>query len=189
MKKILIIILTALLFASCLFNDKDSKDSDKYPSFGDEIEVTINGLSFDSMEPFMSPDGRYLFFNSLNSGGDTKLFYAAKVNDSTFNFAGEIQGANQETIPHLDTVPDMDSNGNFYWTSTRNYPAELNNLFRGTFNSGTVSDIERVQGNFNMGIPGWLIYVLQSGVIPRQSSQSLRFYFQQILQAILKRQH
>ncbi len=62
MKKILIIILTALLFASCLFNDKDSKDSDKYPSFGDEIEVTINGLSFDSMEPFMSPDGRYLFF-------------------------------------------------------------------------------------------------------------------------------
>ncbi len=51
----------------------------------------------------------------------------------------------------------MDINGNFYWTSTRNYPTELNNLFHGTFSAGNVNNIERVQGDFNMNSPGWLI--------------------------------
>ena len=55
-----------------------------YPSFGLEIDVTINGLSFDAMEPFISADGNYLFFNNKNDGIDTKLFYATKINDSTF---------------------------------------------------------------------------------------------------------
>jgi len=48
--------------------------SQTYPSYGQEIDVTINGLSFDAMEPFVSPDGSTLFFNNLNSGGNTKLF-------------------------------------------------------------------------------------------------------------------
>ena len=142
---------------SCSSNDNDINTTPTYPSFGAEIEVTINGLSFDAMEPFMSPDGNYLFFNNLNDGINTKLYYATKVNDSTFNYAGELLGANQTTSPQLDAVADMDSSGNFYWTSTRNYPAELNNLFHGTFNAGTVSNIARVQGDFNMNTPGWLV--------------------------------
>ncbi|WP_296381439.1 hypothetical protein [Winogradskyella sp.] len=128
-----------------------------YPSFGSEINVTINGLSFDAMEPFLSPDGNYLFFNNLNDGENTKLYYATRVNDSTFNYIGELVGTNQTTAPHLDAVADMDVNGNFYWTSTRNYPTELNNLFHGTFNNGTISNIERVQGDFNRNTPGWLV--------------------------------
>ena len=51
----------------------------------------------------------------------------------------------------------MNFNGNFYWTSTRNYPNELNTLFRGNFSLGTVNDIGRVQGDFNMNTAGWLI--------------------------------
>ena len=51
----------------------------------------------------------------------------------------------------------MDANGNFYWTSTRDYPAELDNLFYGVFNAGKVTGIARVRGDFNMNIPGWLI--------------------------------
>jgi len=128
-----------------------------YPSFSAEVEVTINGLSFDAMEPFLSPNGNYLFFNNLNDGENTKLYYATKVNDSTFNYVGELIGPNQTATPHLDAVADMDANGNFYWTSTRNYPAELNNLFRGTFSDGKVSDVERVNGDFNKNTPGWLI--------------------------------
>jgi len=146
-----------LLFMSCSSNDNDINNSQIYPSFGSEIDVTINGLSFDAMEPFISSDGTYLFFNNLNDGINTKLYYATKINDSTFNYVGELIGTNQTTTPHLDAVADMDSNGNFYWTSTRNYPAELNNLFHGTFNAGNVNNIERVQGDFNMNIPGWLV--------------------------------
>ena len=156
-KAIFKILFISLIINSCSSNDSDNTESLPYPSFGSEIEVTINGLSFDAMEPFVSPNGNYLFFNNLNDGINTKLYYATKSNDSTFNYVGELIGTNQTTIPHLDAVADMDSNGNFYWTSTRNYPTELENLFHGSFNAGSVSDIERVQGDFNMNIPGWLV--------------------------------
>ncbi len=151
------IIFVSLLIMSCSSNDNDINTSQIYPTFGSEIEVTINGLSFDAMEPFLSPNSNYLFFNNINDGINTKLYYATRVNDSTFNYVGELIGANQTTTPHLDAVADLDADGNFYWTSTRNYPTELNNLFRGTFSNGNVSDIARVQGDFNMNIPGWLI--------------------------------
>tara|TARA_R110000868_G_scaffold4211_3_gene26443 strand:- start:7814 stop:8746 length:933 start_codon:yes stop_codon:yes gene_type:complete len=156
-KVLFINTLATLLIISCSSNDNDNAESITYPSFTSEIEVTIIGLSFDAMEPFVSPNGNYLFFNNLNDGINTKLYYATKTNDSTFNYIGEITGTNQVTTPHLDAVADMDSNDNFYWTSTRNYPNELNNLFHGTFSTGNVSEIERVQGDFNMNIPGWLV--------------------------------
>ena len=155
-KSIYIVSLVLLFIFSCSSNDNDNSQT-IYPEFGSEIEVIINGLSFDAMEPFISPNGNYLFFNNLNDGIYTKLYYATKINDSTFNYIGELTGANQTTLPHLDAVADMDDNGNFYWTSTRDYPNELNNLFHGTFSAGNINDIERVQGDFNMNTPGWLI--------------------------------
>ena len=127
------------------------------PSFGPETDVSILGLTFDAMEPFVSPDGNILFFNNLNDGVNTKLYYASKVTDSTFNYIGELNGANQIAPPHLDAVPDMDSSLNFYWTSTRNYPFELNNLFHGKFDAGNITSIGRVNGNFNKNTLGWLV--------------------------------
>ena len=131
--------------------------SQTYPSYGPEIDVTINGLTVDAMEPFISDDENYLFFNNLNSGGTTKLFYATKVTDSTFNYVGELNGTNQLMQPYLDGVADMDSTNNFYWTSTRDYPTDLDNLFYGKFNAGNVTKIGRVRGNFNKNILGWLV--------------------------------
>ncbi len=128
-----------------------------YPSYGPEIPVTISGLSFDAMEPFISSDEKYIIFNNLNDGINTKLFYATKVNDSTFSFAGELVGANQLTPPQLDAVADMDSLNNFYWTSLRAYPEEFDNLFRGKFNQGSVSNTGRLRGDFYIYSPGWLI--------------------------------
>ena len=158
-----IVILLSSTISSCSSNDEVTTTDDivdteiVYPSYGAAIDVTINGLSFDAMEPFISPNGNYLFFNSLNDGIETKLYYATKVNDSTFTFVGELSGANQTSSPQLDAVADMDVLGNFYWTSTRDYPSELNNLFQGVFNAGSITDIGRVQGDFNKNIPGWLV--------------------------------
>ena len=157
MKKCLLQLLSAFLVVSCSSSNEDIQNTYTYPTFGSEINVTINGLSFDAMEPFISSDGNYLFFNNKNDGINTKLFYATRVDDSTFTFVGEISGTNQTIQPHLDAVADMDASGNFYWTSTRDYPSELDNLFYGTFNSGVVSNIGRLQGDFNLNTPGWLI--------------------------------
>lgn len=159
MKIISILTVTSIfvLNISCSKSNKESSQSPKYPSFGPEIDVDIVGLSFDAMEPFIAPDGSYLFFNNVNDGVNTKLFYANKTNNTTFTYAGELIGTNQTTAPHLDAVADLDAQGNFYWTSTRNYPAELDNLFHGTFDAGNVVNIERVRGDFNMNRPGWLV--------------------------------
>lgn len=148
--------LTLLLSIISTFSFSSLK-SQVYPSFGPEIDVTITGLTFDAMEPFISTDGNTLFFNNLNDGVNTKLYYATKINDSTFTFVGEVIGANQLTNPQLDAVADMDENNQFYWTSTRDYPAELDNLFYGTYTNGIISDSGRVHGDFNMNTPGWLI--------------------------------
>ena len=135
MKALFKITFASILIISCSSHGNDINNAQIYPSFSSEVGVTINNLSFDAMEPFVSPNGNYLFFNNLNDGINTKLYYATKVNDSTFNYVGELMGTNQTTPPHLDAVADMDANGDFYWTSTRNYPSELNNLFHGTFSS------------------------------------------------------
>lgn len=157
MKKNIVLVFLFLFISSCSTTNNEINQTVVYPSFGSEMDVNIVGLSFDAMEPFLSPDGNYLFFNNINDGITTKLYYATKINNSTFTFVGELGGTNQISTPHLDAVADMDSHNNFYWTSTRNYPTELNNLFHGTFNSGNVMNINRVQGDFNMNIPGWLV--------------------------------
>ncbi|WP_445383057.1 hypothetical protein [Robiginitalea sp. IMCC43444] len=146
-----------ILGISCASDDKNTGENFNFPSFGAERVVSINGLTFDAMEPFISPDGTYLLFNNLNDGTNTRLYYAVRVNDSVFDFAGELNGPNQTNPPHLDAVPDLDADGNFYWTSTRNYPAELNNLFRGSFTNGVVNNIGRVQGDFYKNTSGWLV--------------------------------
>lgn len=125
--------LLGILFSILVIAGLHSQD---YPHFGLEKSVSIVGLTFDAMEPFISPDGKILFFNNLNDGINTKLFYSERTNDSTFTFKGEVDGANQSIPPHLDAVADLDLENNFYWTSTRQYPTELDNLFHGVYENG-----------------------------------------------------
>jgi hypothetical protein len=127
------------------------------PTFGPEVKVTISGLNFDAMEPFISSDGNTMFFNSLNSGGNTNLYFASRLNDSTFTFEGLVQGCYDSSANHLDGVASLDSLSNFYWVSLRNYPVSYENLHKGNYNAGSVSNIGRVYGDFNIYSPGWLI--------------------------------
>lgn len=150
-------VLFAFLMLSTLACSSDDIEKAFAISYGPEIDVIVNGLTFEAMEPFISADGNYLFFNNKNDGITTKLFYATRIDDKTFTYVGELNGTNQANTPYLDAVADMDVNENFYWTSTRDYPSELNNLFHGMFNAGNVTNIGRVNGDFNKNIPGWLV--------------------------------
>jgi len=127
------------------------------PYFGNEIPVTINNYSLDAMEPFISADGNAIFFNSLNDGNTTSLYYAAKVNDSTFNFAGAVPVVNQTVTPRLDAVPSVDTSNNFYWVSTRDYPGNFDNLHRIRFLQVGYTNFGRVYGNIYIYSPGWII--------------------------------
>lgn len=127
------------------------------PTYGNEKAVTIIGLTFDAMEPHLSTDGNALFFNSINDGTTTSLYYAAKVNDTTFNFIGPVPVVNQTITPHLDAVASLDSANNFYWISTRNWPSVIENVQRIRFLSSSYTNYGKVYGNFYINAPGWLI--------------------------------
>lgn len=131
--------------------------SQAYPQFGDEKKVTIVGLTHDAMEPFLSADEQILFFNSLNSGGNTNLYYATRVNDTTFNYVGLVGNAFDPSPSHLDGVPSLDMNNRFFWVSLRDYPTIYENLLNSNYSGGSVSDIKHTYGDFNVYLPGWLI--------------------------------
>lgn len=128
-----------------------------YPSFGPEIKVTINGLTFDAMEPFISSDETTLFFNSINSGGNTNLYYATRINDSTFNYIGLVNGTYDPSPSHLDAVASLDSLNKFFWVSLRGYPSSFDNLHQGVYTAGNVNSIHRIHGSIYVYSPGWLI--------------------------------
>src|SRR5271156_5547553 len=55
-----------------------------FGTFTNPEPVTIQGYTGDAMEPFVSLDGNYLFFNSSNSppaGTYTTLYYATSTDD------------------------------------------------------------------------------------------------------------
>src|ERR1039457_3593429 len=110
LKKIYLFLLILLGGLSCF--------SQSYPIFGKEFKVTIIGDTVpDAMEPFISPDGNTLFFNSINNGTTTTLYYSTKINDSTFTFIGPLTGASLTTPPHLDAVASLDSANRFFWVT------------------------------------------------------------------------
>jgi hypothetical protein len=145
-----------ILIISCEKDNEGPEIPAIYPEFTEEVEVVINGYSKDAMEPFISKDGTFLFFNSLNDGDSTSLYYATRINDTVFNFEGEIEGVNGP-VPHLDAVASKDINNVFYFVSTRNYPDVFENFRTGKFDNGVVTDVRCVMGNFYIYEPGWII--------------------------------
>lgn len=121
-----------------------------------ERPVTIIGYSGDAMEPFISGDGQTMFFNSLNDGVNTSIYHASRINDTTFQHEGVVLNVNQPS-PHLDAVVSMDQHANFYWVSLRDYPNVYQNLMRGTYTNGVVTNISHVYGDFYVNAPGWLV--------------------------------
>src|SRR5262245_21780122 len=59
-----------------------------YTAFTNPERVTIAGYGADAMEPFVSRDGVYLFFNT--SGANKDILYAALINATTAQFQGPI---------------------------------------------------------------------------------------------------
>ena len=153
---LLTLLLVITLVGACANDTMVDLPSAKI-TYSNPVQITINGYTNDAMEPFISPDGNTLFFNSINDGNNTKIYYATKVNNTTFAFEGELDGANESQAAQLNAVADLDALNNFYWTSVRDYPAKTDNLHHGIYTNGAVYDMGRVQGDFYNLQPGWLV--------------------------------
>lgn len=128
-------LLPAAVFGSCVAS---------FGEFSDPRRVILEGYEGDAMEPFISHDGHYLFFNNRNDPRvNTNLYYAERIDDMHFRFRGEVRGVNS---PALDAVASMDNNNEFYFVSTRDYAATLATLFYGHFSNGAVDSVAHVPG-------------------------------------------
>jgi Tol biopolymer transport system component len=106
--------------------------------------VTILGYSDHAMEPFISRDGKYLFFNNSNDPAvDTNLHWAERIDDLNFQYKGEIGGVNTAA---LEGVASMDRNGVFYFISTRSYDQTSSTIYRSTFDNGTLNAVDLAPG-------------------------------------------
>ncbi len=129
--------------------------------FTNPERVTIENYDRDAMEPFVSLDGNFLFFNDSNNpppGTFTKLYYATRMDDLHFQFQGEIGGVNTTA---LSAVASMDTNNKFYFVSNRSYPQTFSTIYWADFFNGSVSNVALVPGiskrklgdvNFDAGI-------------------------------------
>ncbi|MGO9452601.1 MAG: hypothetical protein ACLQDV_16410 [Candidatus Binataceae bacterium] len=116
----------------------------KAMAFANPQAVTIVGYSRDAMEPFLTRDGNFLFFNNSNDPSiDTNLFRASKVDDLTFRYQGEIGGVNSTA---LDAVASMDLNHTFYFISTRSYSTTASTIYWGSYAKGAVKGVALVPG-------------------------------------------
>lgn len=114
------------------------------PGFGTPERVTLRGYDGDAMEPFLTRDGRYLLFNNRNDPAvDTNLHAARRIDDLTFDWIGELAGANSRV---LDGVPSTDDRGDLYFVSMRSYGDTLSTVYRARFADGTVSGVDVVDG-------------------------------------------
>lgn len=118
------------------------------------VTVTIEGYAGHAMEPFLSRDGQWLFFNNRNQPQDqTDIHLAERISDTRYRYVGLLSGANST---ELDGVPSMDRNGVFVFVSPRAYDSSRNTLWQGWFQDGQITDVRELAGTFSRQEPLWL---------------------------------
>lgn len=148
--KILGTVLTSLFFISC--SDDDEAPNLHVNNFANPVEIEILGYTGSAMEPFISEDGQYLFFNNPSEGtlnGD--LHYAIVSGGNSFDYQGLIQGVNSIDF---EGAPSMDASGNFYYTSLETYTQNFLSIYKGTFSNGIVSSVVPVDQKLTLNQGG-----------------------------------
>jgi len=148
--RIAAVIMLFLLEVDC---NRKSGAQQSAIEFTVPVKVIVTGYNGNMMEPFISRDGNTLLFNNLNAAPEnTNLHWATRVNDSTFEYKGEVTGVN---TTDLEGVPSLDQAGELYFVSTRNYVTTLSTLYQSEFANGIATNVRLVEGLSKMQA-GWL---------------------------------
>jgi Tol biopolymer transport system component len=137
-------IVTLLMSASGSDAGAASPTTSIYQGFTHPRPVVIRGYTGNAMEPFVSPDGKYMLFNNSNSATHTTLSYATRLNDTTFVYGGNVGGAND--LHSLTAVPTVTADGTLYFISTRSYSQTLSTVYEAQFRNGKATGVALVVG-------------------------------------------
>jgi len=148
--RIVAVIMLFLLEVDC---NRKSGAQQSAIEFTVPVKVIVTGYNGNMMEPFISRDGNTLLFNNLNAAPEnTNLHWATRMNDSTFEYKGEVTGVN---TTDLEGVPSLDQAGELYFVSTRNYVTTLSTIYQSEFANGIATNVRLVEGLSKMQA-GWL---------------------------------
>jgi IPT/TIG domain/WD40-like Beta Propeller Repeat len=118
-----------------------------YNGFSAPQPVLLQGYSGSAMEPFITPDGRYLLFNTSNVAPNIPtLQVASRIDDSTFEYLGELEGSAVNEPGSLSGTPSLDRENTLYFISTRSYNESLSTIYAGQFSEGHVTGVHLVSG-------------------------------------------
>lgn len=119
-------------------------------TFPDPTPITIRGYTGSAEAPYLSPDGNNLVFDNRTDPrtGDVKTYYARKINDADFQFAGEVGNANAPGTVNFEMT--IDGRNNVYFTRIPTdgapHPTEKPSIYRGVWHDGTLIDVAPVSG-------------------------------------------
>lgn len=135
--------------------------------------IEIVGYSQDAMEPCISLDGKYLFFNNSNEVADTHLYAARRIDDTHFQYIGTVKGtrfapaSDRPSMGEREMAPTVDLAGEFVYTAVHWYGITRRTLCLGhwsaTANGGAV------QVKSPQPIAGNLAPAAQTAIVPGQS--------------------
>jgi hypothetical protein len=137
-------IVALLLTASGSDTDAASPATSICQGFTHPRPVVIRGYTGNAMEPFVTPDGKYMLFNNSNSAKHTTLRYATRLDDTTFIYGGKVSGANDSHA--LTAVPSVTADGTLYFISTRSYSQTLSTVYEAQFRDGEATGVALVAG-------------------------------------------
>jgi hypothetical protein len=160
LSEITLIYASVALFGLTACVSQPATDSDpdfgkKNLEWGNEEYIEITGIpsNQNAMEPQVSDDELFLFFNNGNGDGQQMdLFYATKVSATQYQYQGPLSGVNHAT--EVDGTAAIDSNKNFYFVSTRNYGVNQDTVYGGVFNTnGSITNVsEKGQNITDVGV-------------------------------------
>tara|TARA_R110002124_G_scaffold12975_4_gene60431 strand:- start:502 stop:1632 length:1131 start_codon:yes stop_codon:yes gene_type:complete len=121
--------------------------------FTQPVEVAIEGYDGDAMEPFISRDGQYLFFNSMDDDNQKDMYYATRSGENRFRFQRAFAEINTKEV---DGVPAMDRQNNFYFISTAHYSLfNKVSAYQAKFRDGKIEDVRPIK-SLSLRKAGWL---------------------------------
>jgi hypothetical protein len=141
--------LVVLLLSTALKNSNSAPaPAVSNTAFPNPEPVTILGYTGSAEVPYLTPDGNYLIFDNRTEPGtpDVRIFYAKRINDTTFQFVGEVGNVNLASTINFEMT--LDDKNNFYFTRIKVPPQPHGqpSLYRGVWRDGTVTDVAPVPG-------------------------------------------
>lgn len=146
------LLASAVTLAACLLMAQNrpahAQGSNLYV---DPQPVEIVGYGGSAMEPFISLDGQFLFFNNDDDprSPNKSIYFARRTGVLTFQSLGELPGVNLHVRGKVEAAPSMDRQGRLYYTSTTYYERDRHTVFAGDFDGTRVTNAHVVEGDIN----------------------------------------